>query len=214
MRAESAPMQGRAPERARPTQRGAQGVRACSECTNRPHRKIATPDGKHRPRRCRHGGPHPNRPRETRCLRRAPREQRRHAATRGTPHRRCRCRGEKRSRQRPREAHHPHRARYGRNRTRQAARYGPDQLRNLSGRPHRRPRTRRPRQTGSVGSTPTPGRAEACPSIAMTRAAPNGGSRTAESAAVASTGAGGTALMTSHLNGEAVATAGTVVAAR
>ena len=57
--------------------------------------------------------------------------------------------------------------------------------------------------------TPTPGRAEPCPSIAMTRATPNGGSRTAQSVAVASAGAGGTVLMTSHLDGEAVAAAGT-----
>ena len=57
--------------------------------------------------------------------------------------------------------------------------------------------------------TPTPGRAEACPSITMTRATPNGGPRTAESAAVASAGAGGTTLMTSHLDGEAVTAAGT-----
>ena len=43
----------------------------------------------------------------------------------------------------------------------------------------------------------------------MTCATPNGGSRTAESAAVTDAGAGSTTLMTSHLDGEAVTIAGT-----
>ena len=56
--------------------------------------------------------------------------------------------------------------------------------------------------------TPTPGNAEAGPSITMTCATPNGGSRTAESAAVTDAGAGSTTLMTSQLDGEAVTMAG------
>ena len=53
----------------------------------------------------------------------------------------------------------------------------------------------------------TPGTAEASPSIAMTGAAPDGGARTAEGAAVASTGPQRTALVTSDLDGDAVTAA-------
>ena len=55
--------------------------------------------------------------------------------------------------------------------------------------------------------TATPGRADASPSVAMAGAAPNRGSRTAESVAVAGAGAGGTGRMSGHLQSETVTAA-------